>query len=101
MNRVSILNSREDRVETVNLLFHHTVAAGVYDNLKRKRQVAKASYDKHAEPLPELLTASKPSETSTNPNAPWEKGSFVAKVGPCSFLPEMGICIGGIASSSV
>ena len=64
------------------------VADGVYDNIKRKRQQAKAAFDKHATPLPELQIGEPVRLQPTNPKAPWEKGSCVAKVGLRSFLIE-------------
>ncbi|PFX16628.1 hypothetical protein AWC38_SpisGene19094 [Stylophora pistillata] len=64
------------------------VMDGVYGNIKRKRQQAKAAYDKHAKPLPELQEGEPVRLQPVNPKAPWEKGSCVAKVGPRSFLIE-------------
>lgn len=58
----------------------------MYDNIKRKRQQAKAARDKHAKPLPKLQVAEPVRLQPTNPKAPWEKGSCVPKVGPRSFL---------------
>ena len=57
-------------------------------NINRKRQQAKAAYDKHAKPLPELQVGEPVRLQPVNPKAPWEKGSCLAKVGPLSFLIE-------------
>ena len=60
----------------------------MYENIKRKRQQAKAAYDKHAKPLPELHVGEPVRLQPVNPKPPREKGSCVAKIGPRSFLIE-------------
>ena len=60
----------------------------MYENIKRKRQQAKAAYDKHAKPLPELHVGEPVRLQPVNPKALWEKGSCVAKIGPRSYLIE-------------
>ena len=64
------------------------VVEGVHDNIKRKRQQTKATYDKSARPLPELQIGETERLQPVNPKAPWEKGSRVANVGLCSYLIE-------------
>ena len=64
------------------------VVEGVHDSMKRKRQQTKATYDKSARPLPELQIGDTVRLQPVDPKAPWEKGSCVAKVGPCSYLIE-------------
>ena len=66
---------------TCEILLEPEVAVGVCDNLKRKRQVAKAIYDKHAKSLPKLIIRKPVRPQPTNPKCPWEKGSCVPKVG--------------------
>ena len=60
------------------------VVEGVHDNIKRKRQQTKATYDKSARPLPELQIGETVRLQPVNPKAPWEKGSCAANVGPCT-----------------
>lgn len=90
LSPVQKLMSRRTRttIPTTEALLKPEVADGVYDNIKRKRQQAKAAFDKRATPLPELQVGEPVRLQPTNPKAPWEKGSCVAKVGPRSFLIE-------------
>ena len=60
----------------------------MYENIKRKRQQAKATSDKHAKPLPELHVGEPVRLQPVNLKASWEKGSCVAKIGPGSYLIE-------------
>ena len=75
-------------IPTTEALLKPEVIDGVYENIKSKRQQAKAAYDKHAKPLLELQVGEPVRLQPVNPKAPWEKGSCVAKVGPRSFLIE-------------
>ena len=75
---------------TTKALLKLEAADEIYDNIKRKRQQAKEVYDKHAKPFPGLEVGEPVRLQPVNPKAPWEKGSCVAKVGPCSFLIETG-----------
>ena len=90
LSPVQKLMSRRTRttIPTTEVLLKPEVADGVYDNIKRKRQQAKAAFDKRATPLPELQVGEPVRLQPTNPKAPWEKGSCVAKVGTRSFLIE-------------
>ena len=90
LSPVQKLMSRRTRttIPTTEALLKPEVADGVYDNIKRKRQQAKAAFDKRATPLPELQVGEPVRLQPTNPKAPWEKGLCVAKVGPHSFLIE-------------
>ena len=90
LSPVQNLMSRRTRttIPTTEALLKHEVADGVYDNIKRKRQQAKAAFDKHATPLPELQVGEPVRLQPTNPKAPWKKGLCVAKVGSRSFLME-------------
>lgn len=56
LSPVQKLMSRRSRttIPTTEALLKPEVIDGVYENIKRKRQQAKAAYDKHAKPLPEL-----------------------------------------------
>ena len=78
LSPVQKLMSRRTRttIPITEALLKPEVIDGVHGNIKRKRQQAKAAYNKHAKPLPRT------------PKAPWEKGSCVAKIGPRSFLIE-------------
>ena len=90
LSPVQKLMSRRTRttIPTAEVLLKPEVADGVFDNIIRKRQQAKAAYDKRARPLPELQVGEPVRLQPVNPKAPWEKGSCVAKVGPRSFLIE-------------
>ena len=90
LSPVQKLMSRRTRttIPTAEVLLKPEVADGVFDNIIRKRQQAKATYDKRARPLPELQVGEPVRLQPVNPKAPWEKGSCVAKVGPRSFLIE-------------
>ena len=46
------------------------VVEGVHDNIKRKRQQTKATYDKSARPLPELQIGETVRLQPVNPKAP-------------------------------
>ena len=84
------LMSRRTRttIPTAEALLKPEVVEGVHDNIKRKRQQTKATYDKSARPLPELQIGEPVRLQPVNPKAPWDKGSCVAKVGPRSYLIE-------------
>ncbi|XP_068675962.1 uncharacterized protein [Montipora foliosa] len=84
------LMSRRSRstIPTTEALLKPGVIDGVYENIKRKRQQAKATYDKHSKPLPELHVGEPVRLQPVNPKAPLEKGSCVAKIGPRSYLIE-------------
>ena len=69
-------------------LLKHQVADGVPDNIKLNRQKAKAAYDQHERPLPELQTGEPVRLQPINPKVPWEKGTCIAKIGPQSYLVE-------------
>ena len=56
------------------------VPDGVFENNIRKRQQAKATYDKHARLLSELQIGEPVRLQPVNSKAQWEKGSRVAKV---------------------
>ena len=90
LSPVQKLMSRRSRttIPTTEALLKLEVIDGVYENIKRKRQQAKAAYDKHAKPLPELHVGEPVRLQPINPKAPWEQGSCVAKVGPRSYLIE-------------
>ena len=90
LSPVQKLMSRRSRttIPTTEALLKPEVIDGVYENIKRKRQQAKAAYDKHAKPLPELHVGEPVRLQPVNPKAPWEKGSCVAKIGPRSYLIE-------------
>ena len=90
LSPVQKLMSRRTRttIPTTEALLKPEVIDGVRDNIKRKRQQAKAAYDKHAKPLPELQVGEPVRLQPVNPKTPWEKGSCVAKVGPRSYLIE-------------
>lgn len=77
LSPVQKLMSRRTRttIPTTVALLKPEVIDGVYDNIKRKRQHAKAAYDKHAKPLPELQVGEPVRLQLVNPKAPWEKGS--------------------------
>ena len=82
--------SRRSRttIPTTEALLKPEVIDGVYENIKRKRQQAKAAYDKHANPLPKLHVGEPVRLQPVNPKAPWEKGSCVAKIRQRSYLIE-------------
>ena len=84
------LMSRRTRttIPTAEALLKPEVVEGVHDNIKRKRQQTKATYDKSARPLPELQIGEPVRLQPVNPKAPYDKGSCVAKVGPRSYLIE-------------
>ena len=88
LSPVQTLMSRRTQITipTTEAFLKPEVIDGVYGNIKRKRQQAKAAYDKHAKPLPQLHVGEP--VRPVNPKAPWEKGSCVAEVGPYSFLIE-------------
>ena len=90
LSPVQKLMSRRSRstIPTTEVLLKPEVIDGVYENIKRKRQQAKAAYDKHAKPLPELHVGEPVRLQPINPKAPWAKGSCVAKIGPRSYLIE-------------
>ena len=90
LSPVQKLMSRRTRttIPTTEALLKPGVNDGVYENIKRKRQQAKAAYDKHAKPLPELHVGEPVRLQPVNPKALWEKGSCVAKIGPRSYLIE-------------
>ncbi|PFX34821.1 Uncharacterized protein K02A2.6 [Stylophora pistillata] len=75
LSPVQKLMSRRTRttIPTNVALLKPEVIDGVYDNIKRKRQQAKAAYEKHAKPLPELQVAEPVSLQPVNPKALWEK----------------------------
>ena len=75
-------------IPTAEALLKPEVVEGVHDNINRKRQQTKATYDKSARPLPELQIGEPVRLQPVNPKAPWDKGSCVAKVGPRSYLIE-------------
>ena len=75
-------------IPTAEALLKPEVVEGLHDNIKRKRQQTKATYDKSARPLPDLQTGEPVRLQPVNPKAPWDKGSCVAKVGPRSYLIE-------------
>ena len=62
-------------IPTAEALLKPEVVEGVYDNIKRKRQQTKATYDKSARPLPDLQTGEPLRLQPVNPKAPWDKGS--------------------------
>jgi len=70
LSPVQKLMSRRTRttIPTTEALLKPEVADGVYDNIKRKRQKAKAPFDKHATPLPELQIGEPVRLQPTNPN---------------------------------
>ena len=90
LSPVHKLMSRRTRttIPTTEALINPKVADGVNDNIKRKRQQAKAGHDKHAKPPPKLQLGEPITLQPPNLKAPWEKGSCVASVGPHSFLIE-------------
>ena len=90
LSLVQKLMSRRTRttIPTTEALMKPGVIDGVYENIKRERQQAKAAYDKHAKPLPELHVGEPVRLQPINPKALWEKGSCVAEIGPCSYLIE-------------
>lgn len=90
LSPVQKLMSRRTRttIPTTEALLKPGVIDGVYENIKRKRQQAKAAYDKHAKPLPKLHVGEPVRLQPVNPKALWEKGSCVAKIGPRSYLIE-------------
>ena len=73
-------------IPTAEALLKPEVVEGVHDNIKRKRQQTKATYDKSARPLPELQIGEPVRLQPVNSKAPWDKGSRVTKVGPRSYL---------------
>ena len=75
-------------IPTAEALLRPEVVEGMHDNIKRKRQQTKATYDKSVRPLPELQIGAPVRLQPVNPKAPWGKGSCVAKVGPRSYLIE-------------
>ena len=75
-------------IPTTEALLKPSVIDGVYENIKRKRQQAKAAYDKHAKPLPELHVGEPVRLQPVNPKPLWEKGLCVAKIGQRSYLIE-------------
>ena len=82
--------SRKTRttIPPAEALLKPEVVEGVHDNIKRKRQQTKATYDKTTRPLPELQIGETVRLQPVNPKAPWEEGSCVANVGLCSYLIE-------------
>ena len=90
LSPVQKLMSRRSRttIPTTEALLKPEVIDGVYENIKRKRQQAKAAYDQHAKPLPELHVGEPVRLQPVNPRAPWEKGSCVAKTESRSYLIE-------------
>ena len=90
LNPVQKLMSRRTRttIPTTEALLEPGVNDGVYENIKRKRQQAKAAYDKHAKPLLELQVGEPVRLQPVNPKALWEKGSCSAKIGPRPYLIE-------------
>ena len=84
------LMSRRTRttIPTAEALLKPEVVEGVHENIKRKGQQTKATYDKSARPLPELQVGEPVGLQPINPKAPWDKGSCVENVGPRSYLIE-------------
>ena len=71
LSPVQKLMSRRTRttIPTTETLLKPRVIDGVYENIKRKRHQAKAAYNKHAEPLPELHVGEPERLQPVNPKA--------------------------------
>ena len=103
LSPVQKLMSRMSRstIPTTEALLKPGVIDGVYENIKRKRQQAKAAYDKHSKPLPELHVGEAVRLQPVNPKAPWRKVHVWQKLDhvPILLKQRAETCTDGIASS--